>query len=224
MSVVTLLTTMWDKANPSDPSGNYSVFEEREKNLKAEHWGPLIQAGAQMLRSEKGKEAISSLLAKLLDHSTGAILAVQIQLVDRKLTLAQTDPGEVLMDEIGKSRQGLTANRESVEADLAKLQAEGRPDSLLRARLAELDAQIKAANEAQQRLQSWTFDAILTSLIVAGVLGVGSAGVYGTGYAIYLGAVTLAGLAPPVAIAIATLGVAGAIIGVTSYFEGVRYQ
>ena len=218
MDVLTLITTKWDKAQSDDVSGSYEAFEKRESRFREDHWAPLLEAGAKLERAERGKEALFGLFDQILLQSRGAALDIQKQMVDDKLSLANTAPGKVLMTESKESRRLLVNEKRLIQEQIARRKSEGKPFVSLEKRANDVDREIKELDKVEINLESTTIDSIL---VLATSIGIGSAGVWATsaGWAMFAGTSGL--VVPPLGILLATVGVFGGIFGAVGGLAGV---
>ena len=198
MKTVTLITTMWDK----DFSQEGHFYLKREIFLKR-RWAAMTEHEVVALRSHNKKTDMPGLIDSILRQSSPVRLSIQIQLVISKRSLADTDIGRELMVSISISHGNLNRELLNVKEMQLDRQAKGQPYDDLESRLAELGAEIKAEEHVRKRLETWTFESVLSSIVNAAL---GSAGVDGARYGIYLGALAV-GLTPGIAVAIACAGI-----------------
>ena len=218
MEVLTLITTKWDKAQSDDISGSYEAFEKRESRYREDYWAPLLEEGAKLERAEKGKEALFGLFDHILLQSRGAALDIQKQMVDQKLSLANTAPGKVLMTESKESRRLLVNEKRLIRDQIARRKGEGKTFTSLEKRAKDVDREIKELDKLEEMLEFTTIDSIL---VLAGSIGIGSAGLWATsaGWAMYAGATGM--VIPPLGILLATIGVCGGLFGAVGGVAGV---
>lgn len=213
MKTVTLITTMWDK----DSSKEEQTYLDREEYLKERSWITMTARGAAVLRSRNKKTDMPALIDQILSKCSPVTLAVQTQLVDDKLTLADTDPGKVLMNDIRTSHKDKLGESKSIIELCREYQANGQRHELLEARLVQIQEEIKAEEHARKRLETWTFKSVVTGILRTAIVGELGATVYGATYRIYLGALAV-GLSPGIATGVAVAGVGTAFTALINHF------
>lgn len=208
MKTVTFITTMWDK----NFSQKEQAYLNREKFLIEKSWLTMTHHGAVVLRSHNKKTDMPGLLDSILRQSSPVTLAVQIQLVDRKLKLADTDPGKVLIHDIRTPPTVLESWKRERSRLLAKGQDLGDQDLSYLDFLNFYIAAVEPGNEehAAKRLETWTFESVLNDIFDTAILGGAGAGFYGADHDIYLGALAVR-LTPGIAVAVASAGGLGAM-------------
>ncbi|KAG6843381.1 hypothetical protein H0H87_005250 [Tephrocybe sp. NHM501043] len=94
---IVLLTTMWDSVTPR-------AGEDREKELQAEYWTDMVQAGSIVQRAQPhvdppmvgAQEMAQDTIDTLLFRQTPVSLQIQTEIVNLKLTLQETQAGRHL--------------------------------------------------------------------------------------------------------------------------------
>ena len=210
MKTVTLITTMWDK----DFLQEEQYYVKREIFLKR-RWAKMTKQEVVALRSYNRKTDTPSLIDRILRQSSPVELSVQVQLVEDEISLAFTDIGCELMTNISSLHRDLSRESQSVRKIQLDRQAKGQGYDDLEARLAELEAEIKAGYRVRKRLKTWTFESVLSSIANAAL---GGAGVDGARYGICLGALAIR-LTPGIAVAIAGAGMSSVIRGLLDLAE-----
>ena len=200
METVTLITTMWDK----DSSKEEQTYLYREEYLKERSWITMTARGAAVLRSHNKKTDMPALIDQILSKCSPVTLAVQTQLVDDKLTLADTDPGKVLMNDIRTSHKDKFGELQSIRELRREYQANGQRLELLEARLEQILKEIQAEEHSQERLKTWTFESVVRGIF-------DTVRVNGATSHIYLGALAV-GLSPGIATGVAVAGIGTAFI------------
>ncbi|KAH7094264.1 hypothetical protein FB567DRAFT_405 [Paraphoma chrysanthemicola] len=112
---VTVVTTFW-----SFLQGDQTVVgEERERNLKKEpsFFGTIINGGASMVRYSDSYDSACEIVEHTLDKRVSTPLRIQKEMVDKELSLAETDVGLYLEGD-------LLALREKYERVIAELSRE----------------------------------------------------------------------------------------------------
>ena len=214
MKTVTLITTMWDK----DSSKEEQTYLNREEYLKETSWITMTTRGAAVLRSRNKKTDMPALIDKILSKCSPVKLTVQTQLVDDKLTLADTDPGKVLMKNIRTSHNDKIGEMQAIKELCREYQADGQRHEKLEARLAQILEEIQAEEHARKRLETWTFESVVTGILGTAMVGGLGAGVYGATYSMYIGALAI-GLLPGIATGIAVVGIGTAFTALINRFR-----
>jgi hypothetical protein len=132
---VVLATTMWD----------YVTLEEgtsREQQLTSASvfWKDLIDHGSKVFRQDAGQESAISIIKYLIEPRRLFGLDIQIDMVDKALTLDQTAAGKEVEEEIRISRKRDDATKEEVSRELE--QAVRMKDKALQEKLTEYIADI----------------------------------------------------------------------------------
>jgi hypothetical protein len=132
---VVLATTMWD----------YVTLEEgtsREQQLTSASvfWKDLIDHGSKVFRQDAGQESAITIIKYLTEPRRLFGLDIQIDMVDKALTLDQTAAGKEVEEEILKSRKRDDAKKEEVSRELE--QAVRMKDKDLQEQLTEYIAEI----------------------------------------------------------------------------------
>lgn len=91
---VVLCTTMWDAVERA-------LGEEREKELCAAFWQPMIAAGATVVRHD-GSEASARAIVRRLVNRTPVVLQLQDELVNGKMQLSETEAGKEVGAELAR--------------------------------------------------------------------------------------------------------------------------
>ncbi|KAG6815249.1 hypothetical protein H0H87_003613 [Tephrocybe sp. NHM501043] len=119
-----LLTTMWDSVPPS-------YVEHREKVLKAKYWADMLQAGSIVQRAQPhadpptvgAQEMAQYTIDTLLFRQTTVSLQIQMEIVDRKLTLQESQAGRHLalkykemLDDLSGTATWSSKNKDGTES------------------------------------------------------------------------------------------------------------
>ncbi|KJA22638.1 hypothetical protein HYPSUDRAFT_54752 [Hypholoma sublateritium FD-334 SS-4] len=147
---VRLVTTNWD--NVSDKEGN-----SREAELASRIFKPLIDAGAKMVRHDKGPISAQSIMSTLV-HQEPTAMKIQGEL-DAGIPLGDTSAGAVIIEEMKELKK---KHDEEMQDLLKELQdATMANDEDLRAELAEerqkLEESMARAEQDQQRLTTLAY-------------------------------------------------------------------
>jgi hypothetical protein len=132
---VVLATTMWE----------YVTLEEgtsREQHLTSASvfWKDLIDHGSRVFRHDAGQESAISIIKYLIEPRRLFGLDIQIDMVDKALTLDQTAAGKEVEEKILISRKRDDATKEEVSRELE--QAVRMKDKALQEKLTEYIADI----------------------------------------------------------------------------------
>jgi hypothetical protein len=122
LSSVVLATTMWKGLEATEEGRR--VGQQRSEDLrKPEFWGVMIQRGSRVVKHDGSPESAKSIVGSLIDGATkggidgkGAVLDIQVQMVDENKTLDETAAGQFVQAEMLEARRRF-------EADLAEYQA-----------------------------------------------------------------------------------------------------
>jgi GTP-binding protein EngB required for normal cell division len=122
LSSVVLATTMWKGLEATEEGRK--VGQQRSEDLqKPEFWGVMIKRGSRIVKHDGSPESAKSIIGSLIDSATkdgidgqGAVLDIQIQMVDEGKTLDETAAGQFVHAEMLKARRRF-------EADLVEYQA-----------------------------------------------------------------------------------------------------
>jgi hypothetical protein len=113
MSSTVLATTMW--ANVTVDEGDI-----RETDLKdtAEFWGDMIREGSTTYRHTGDHHSAMNIISHLLNKHTTTVLGLQIEMVDQKKSLDDTEAGREVESEMLKERQLFERRLESTKAEM----------------------------------------------------------------------------------------------------------
>jgi GTP-binding protein EngB required for normal cell division len=125
LSSVVLATTMW-KGLEATEEGRQIGQQRTEDLQKPEFWGVMIKRGSRIVRHDGSPESAKSIVGSLIDGATkggtkgedsrGAVLDIQVQMVDEGKSLDETAAGQFVQAEMLEARRRF-------EADLAEYQA-----------------------------------------------------------------------------------------------------
>ena len=108
---VLLTTTQWANVNPADG-------QAREDNLRDEGlWGGLISRGATLQKFHGTRESGLELIHKLMSN-TPKPLDIQDQIVEKRMTLFETDAGKCINEELIAQEKKFKEEVESLEKQL----------------------------------------------------------------------------------------------------------
>lgn len=122
LSSVVLATTMWKGLEATEEGRQ--VGQQRSEDLqKPEFWGAMIKRGSRIVKHDGSPESANSIVGSLIDGATkggidgqGAVLDIQVQMVDERKTLDETAAGQFVQAEMLEARRRF-------EADLVEYQA-----------------------------------------------------------------------------------------------------
>ena len=135
LSNVVLATTMWSQVNPEE-----AVKREKELTSKSDFWKYMIDQGSQVFRQDAGQESAMAIVRSLIDRRRPITLDIQVDMVDKKMTLDQTAAGKELEGEIAKQREMYEKKMEKLRKDMDE--AIRKKDEALKEELAEYKAEI----------------------------------------------------------------------------------
>ncbi|KAK4133945.1 P-loop containing nucleoside triphosphate hydrolase protein [Trichocladium antarcticum] len=116
LASVVLATTMWAGLDATD-AGRQTGQQRLQDLQKPEFWGGMLQHGSRIARHDGTAASARAIVASLLaDATSGAVLDIQVQLVDERRTLDDTAAGQLVQAE-------MRAARRRFEADLREYQA-----------------------------------------------------------------------------------------------------
>jgi hypothetical protein len=120
LASVVLATTMW-KGLEATEEGRQMGQQRSEDLRKPEFWGAMIKRGSRIVRHEGSPESAKSIVGSLIDGASkgdggGAVLDIQVQMVDEGKTLDETAAGQFVQAEMLEARRRF-------EADLVEYQA-----------------------------------------------------------------------------------------------------
>jgi GTP-binding protein EngB required for normal cell division len=117
---VVFVTSKWDLVEPE-------VGHKREQGLKDEFWGTYIAAGAAVKAHDGTPESARDIVASLCKGSTPFYSQLQIEVCEKKLSLADTAAGRSVMKEINdvkrRYEEEIRQANEMLLAEQAKAQA-----------------------------------------------------------------------------------------------------
>jgi hypothetical protein len=111
---VVIVTNFWGEVDSK-------IGIAREKELMAEDvfFKPVLDSGGQMMRHDRSTKSAQSILRRLL-HNSPITLNIQRQLVEKKMTLIETDAGSELVIELKRQeddhQQEMRVLRSEIEA------------------------------------------------------------------------------------------------------------
>jgi len=152
---VVLATTMWAQLDMTGEDRE-AGYRREEELRRPEFWGELIRSGSQMTRHDGTPKSARDIVATLVERaeSSSAVLDIQVQMVERELTLDQTAAGRHLQKDVLEARRKYEAElaeyRASMELALQEKDAETLED--LRLGKEALRDQERQRVEDQQRL------------------------------------------------------------------------
>ncbi|EAQ90639.1 hypothetical protein CHGG_02574 [Chaetomium globosum CBS 148.51] len=124
LSSVVLATTMWKGLDATEEGRQ--IGQQRSEDLqKPEFWGVMIKRGSRIIKHDGSPESAKSIVGSLIDGATngaegqgsrGAVLDIQVQMVDEGKTLDETAAGQFVQAEMLEARRRF-------EADLVEYQA-----------------------------------------------------------------------------------------------------
>ncbi|KAH0559439.1 hypothetical protein GP486_004045 [Trichoglossum hirsutum] len=98
---VVLATTMWSLL----ANHGHEVGVEREQMLRSKFWSSMEQKGSRVLRHTDDEQSARSIVSYLLEKDTPAVLDIQREMVDSRLTLDETTAGRFLQEELLEARE-----------------------------------------------------------------------------------------------------------------------
>ncbi|KAG6917333.1 hypothetical protein DXG01_002904 [Tephrocybe rancida] len=125
---ITLATTKWSEVKPS-------VGEQREAQLRDEHWKDMLMDGSKMRRFNGTQTSARAIINEILGRKVLDATQIQSELVEIDKLLAETEAGRTL-------RYTLKELLEQQKKMASQLQKEGGDDA--QARLIENDHKIRA--------------------------------------------------------------------------------
>ncbi|KAK3299251.1 P-loop containing nucleoside triphosphate hydrolase protein [Chaetomium fimeti] len=125
LSSVVLATTMWKGLEATEEGRQ--IGQQRSEDLqKPEFWGGMIKRGSRIVKHDGSPESAKLIVGSLIDavttggtngeDSRGAVLDIQVQMVDEGKTLDETAAGQFVQAEMLEARRRF-------EADLVEYQA-----------------------------------------------------------------------------------------------------
>ena len=117
MRNVILATTMW----PTPEQGTDDLLEGRAKDLEREFWSEMIDNGSKIHRFDNTKESASKIISELIDKRPRK-LNIQEELVDKHLSLEQTEAGACVDAELQRLRREHEEELEAIRSDMQDMQ------------------------------------------------------------------------------------------------------
>ncbi|KAK4155080.1 hypothetical protein C8A00DRAFT_13861 [Chaetomidium leptoderma] len=120
LASVVLATTMWKGLEATEEGRQ--IGQQRSEDLqKPEFWGAMIKRGSRIVRHDGSAESAKSIVGSLIDgtdgqESRGAVLDIQVQMVDEGKALDETAAGQFVQADMLEARRRF-------EADLVEYQA-----------------------------------------------------------------------------------------------------
>ena len=139
VSRVVLATTKWDL-------GEAQILEQREKEIRAHFWAPLLEKGCKMLRLYGNRAEALHILDSLAPSEPAETaednqyLQIQEELVDGRKMLSQTAAGLTLSTDFLKFKAALKKAQRSLEEEIES--DSNLVDSELISRLEERDGEM----------------------------------------------------------------------------------
>lgn len=170
MKIVTLLTTMWDAAG-NIPGFTRKDFEKHEEELISKHWSRMIKAGAQVRRSLNTVESLQAVLDGILttkarQGSRRPVLRLAKELVDNRLSLADTGAGKVLVGEFEQSITKLEEQKKFLELKLN----DDPNNTAASLRLKEVNKELGDVRDGAEKLRNWNLAGALFAIGALGAL------------------------------------------------------
>jgi len=144
---VILLTTMWEKVDPTEGERRQAILENTEG-----FWGFMIQRGSKAFRHMNNRESALTILKRLVPGCAVSppgkvLLAIQSEMVNENKGLDETDAGKELQGEFRKEYEKLQQDMDDTKQEMAALEAHDRE-------MAEyLKEEQEKRNEELQRIQ-----------------------------------------------------------------------
>ncbi|CAA7262283.1 unnamed protein product [Cyclocybe aegerita] len=138
-----LVTTNWG-------SGRTEILEQRESEMKDEHWSPLIEKGVKVRRFLRDSESALDVLNHLLGHiDVDSLLDLQIQkeLLEFRMSIPETQAGQELRYTL---KQLLKMQNETVTLEKSLMQ---NGDSEARANLKDAEKKMQELQNQVQELR-----------------------------------------------------------------------
>jgi chromosome segregation ATPase len=152
---VFLVTTMWN--NVSQQEG---IDREKELRESPEFWKAMVDKGSKILRQEHGPVSSYHIVQQLMKRNTRVTLDIQRDMVDNKMSLADTAAGAEVQLEEQKLRAAWAEERKQLEKDqreaLATRDREAQRE--IAAAKAELEVRFQQSNKNFDLLQASTSD------------------------------------------------------------------
>ncbi|KAM0254615.1 hypothetical protein ACHAQJ_006582 [Trichoderma viride] len=120
---VVLATTMWSTLDSME--GGREIGVQRSKELgHPEFWGQMIQKKSIMKEHDGSKDSALSIISELVDREGGAVLQIQSQMVDKNLSLENTDAGRYLQKDLIEARERYEKEITELKKNLEQAKAE----------------------------------------------------------------------------------------------------
>jgi hypothetical protein len=230
MEAVSMVTTFWDSARGQDESESTNIWalKRRENDLRTNYWKAQVEEGAQLFRSSRyPEEGTPELLDKILRTSKGTTLLLSEELLGSR-PLGATTAGIYLQTSSASIWGAKVAAKEvelqRIEANIRRDRAEKMPTKVLEADKARIELDIKhlkaektrAVQELIDRLNAWSFSALLgAGVVIPAVGGAALGAIAGVALGVAEGAAIATGAATAIGIAgaLAASGVGIVIVG-----------
>lgn len=101
---VILATTMWSTLDSME--GGHEIGVQRSKELEhPDFWGQMLQEKKFMREHDGSKKSALSIISELINRKGGVVLQIQKEMVDRDLSLEETDAGRYLQKDLIEARE-----------------------------------------------------------------------------------------------------------------------
>ena len=151
LSKVVFATSMWDAVD------DWSMAEEREKELLKRYWKPFMDKGSKVCRLDHRRLTALHVLDILLEgaEAEGTVLQIQRELVVDMKTLDQTEAGQQLSKEIQKLQEGVRRNLDEMKRELndAIAAKDANMEQQLRMGQAQFEQKLSQAEDERKALR-----------------------------------------------------------------------
>lgn len=122
-SSIIVATTMWGALDAI--GGGEEIGRQRSDQLqRPEYWGEVLKKGGAMMAHDGSKGSAQAIISKLAEVKASAVLDIQVQMVDERRPLDETEAGLYLQNDFLEARkryeQNLLEFQESMEQALAE--------------------------------------------------------------------------------------------------------
>lgn len=133
---VVLATTMWSQVNPEE-----AIKREAQLTSKSDFWKYMIDQGSRVFRQDAGVESATAIIQYIIGRKNPITLDIQVDMVDKKLTLDQTAAGKEVEGDIAKQRKMYEEKMDRLRKEMEE--AMKQKDEALKEELIEYRAEIE---------------------------------------------------------------------------------